>query len=279
MYLHFLRKVIYYCCNIHQQLLYDPFFQEGDAGLRINEELLEKPDHAHYPVCLDRLIAIKAYCSRSFYFSLVSGIFMGILTLFGIRFSLISIIPNLIGEPTVIISDIVQHIIIIGIAVMAGLSVGRFKIFSPILFIVYALMAVLSLFSSDILSFVIGAAGGAFNFRCLSVYFDYMQLTQTEGFPIFNKRLAEQEENSEYVSRYGNGNIQSGDAPMEAPEQDIVQPEFTGRNFVPEMTVLESSPPVPETNTTVTAVYYPMHKKYCALSESPQRTFSGQEEV
>ena len=247
--------------------------------MRINEELLEQPDHAHYPACLGRLTAIKAYCSRSFYFSAFSGFFMGVLTLFGVRFSLISFIPDLIGDPTVIISDIVQHIIIIGIAVMAGFSVGKFKIFSPILFALYALMAIISVFTSDIISFVIGAAGGAFNYKCLSVYFDYKQLSQTEGFPFFNKRLAEQEENSEYVSKYGNKNIQSAPEPMEAPEPDIVQPEFTGRNYVPEMASLDSTPAVPERITPVNAVYYPMHKKFCAGAGRPRRTLSVEEEV
>ena len=54
----------------------------------------------------------------------------------------------------------------------------------------------------DIITFIIGVIGAILTKDCFSCYTDYRQLTQTEGWPIFNLHLTESDEHSSYESRY-----------------------------------------------------------------------------
>lgn len=245
--------------------------------MKINEELAEKPEHGHYPVCLGRLNAINAYCRRSFFYTAAVCLLMIILTIFTIRFNVISWLPNLIGDGTTVGANLVQTLLLLAMAGMSALAVGKYKFFNMLLFVIYLTMAFSCFFTNyffDVLSFFIGAVGAALTFKSFSAFLDYRQLSQTEGFPFFNKRLAEQEENSEYVSRYGENITGCKDKVMDEPKQSVQPAEFTGKSLAAEMDSLDKSaviPELPEISRSVDKLYAPQHKKYCAMLESPRK--------
>lgn len=243
--------------------------------MMINEKLLEKPDHGHYSVCLFRMNTIESYCRRCFFYTAAVCVLMLVLTIFTLRFNIISLIPNLFGDGTTVAANFVQSAILIGIVIIAGMATGSYKIFSVIIFLLYASMTVSCVFTdnfSDIFTFPIGAIGSALTFRSLGYYLDYVQLSGTEGFPLFNERLAEQEENSEYTPLHVD--MSDGDNAMAEPSQAAAPFEFTGGDFTPEMeqlTEASASNEIPEISTAPARIYMPRHKKHCQMSESPQR--------
>lgn len=171
----------------------------------INTKLTELPGHGHYAACADRMHSIDRFCRKQCGYTLAASILMLILTWCTVRLSVISIIPNLIGDRASLAANFVQTLLILSVAGFSVLSVYRYKIFSVVLFIIYAAMFAVSCFSYDpssYFSIIIGFIGAIFSYKSIYAFLDYNQLQHTEGFPEFNERLAYQNENKEYVSRF-----------------------------------------------------------------------------
>lgn len=190
-----------------------------------NTKLSELPDHGHYAACCDRMLSIDRFSRRLCGYTCAACVLMLILTWCTIRLSVISVIPNLLGDRAAILPNMVQSLIILAMAGASILSVYRYKLCSVILFLIYAAMFFAGLFSHDIItayfSFIIGFGGTAFSFKSVSVFFDYKQLEKTEGFPEFSQRLTFQNEHREFVSDYKDRYYSPHSAEM--PELDKIE--------------------------------------------------------
>lgn len=167
-----------------------------------NPELTELPEHGHYSACRGRMTEIDAYCRRCFACTAIICTAMIVLTWMTLRFSVISLIPNLIGDGSNPAGNLIQTLILLGIIVMSGLSTGKYKIFNAVIFLLYCAMLICCAFSrnpGDIFTSLFSIAGIIFTFRSIKVFLDYRQLSRTEGFPDFNERLTYQEEHREYT--------------------------------------------------------------------------------
>lgn len=187
----------------------------------INTELKELPNHGHYPVCLDRMCSIDAFCRKQSGFTLAASFLMIILTWFTVRFPVISSIPNLIGDSTEAVPNIVQTLLILAMALFSVMAVLKYKIFSVVLLVIYAAMFIFGCVSYEPMAYfsiIIGFIGTIFSFKSVGFYLDYKQLCQTEGFPDFNERLTYQNEHGKYVSRFEKKVRFSGDSRMSEPE-------------------------------------------------------------
>lgn len=241
----------------------------------------EKPEHKHYPVCLGRMNTIKAYGTKCFFYTMAVCFFMGVLTVFGMRFNIISFIPNLIGEPADVTANIVQGVILVGITVMSAFAAGRMKVFGVLLNVLYILMMLSCLFTnqrSDVFTFFIGAVGTAFTFRATGYWLDYQVLSQTEGFPLFNERLADQDEVSEYEEYYSRISDGAEDN-MSESEKNIIPDAFTEKENIAEMDTIEASGSAMQSEIREIKIYKPCHKKFCEMRESAPRIphFSNEE--
>lgn len=187
----------------------------------MNIELKELPNHAHYPVCLDRMCSIDAFCRKQSGFTLAASFLMTILTWFTVRFPVISVIPNLIGDSTEAVPNIVQTFLILAMALLSVASVLKYKIFSVVLFVIYAVMFIFGCVSYEPMAYfsiIIGFIGTMFSFRAVGFYLDYKQLCQTEGFPDFNERFTYQNEHGDYISRFEKNVRFGSDGRMSEPE-------------------------------------------------------------
>ncbi len=81
------------------------------------------------------------------------------------------------------------------------------KIFDVIIFAVNCIIVISCLFAGIgsfyvFLPFFMGIVAVLLTFPSISAYFDYRQLSETEGFPNFSDILAYAEDNAEYKSYY-----------------------------------------------------------------------------
>ncbi len=242
--------------------------------MKINSELAEKPNHEHYLACLSRMQDINKICHRCFLYTLISGFILGTLTFFTLRFSVISIIPNLVGESTEVGSSLVQVAILLGMTTLSAVSVFKYKFCNVILFAIYCAMTVTSLFSrefADVFTFMVGAGGIIFTYRAYGVWCDYRQLMNTEGFPHFSLRLAEEDESDGYVPMYGSKIYTNNDEPqpiIDIPEVDVSEISKDETDSSPEMEEL-SLDFINKKSAEHSIIYAPRGKKYCAFSECP----------
>ncbi len=238
-----------------------------------SEMFAEMPDHKHYPVCMGRMNTIKTYGTKCFFYTMAVCFFMGLLTVFGMRFNIISFIPNLIGEPADVGANIVQGIILLGITVMSAFAAGKMKVLGVLLNVLYILMMFSCMFTnkpSDVFTFFIGAIGTAMTFRATGYWLDYQLLSQTEGFPHFNERLAEQDEVTEYEEYYNRASEIAEDS-MAEHEGNIVPEAFTEKENKTEMDTIEASGSAMQAEIREIKIYKPCHNKFCEMRESPQR--------
>lgn len=237
--------------------------------MKFNEKYAERPEHGHYTACLERMIEIKDICEKCFYYTTAVCVLMMIFTMLTVRLSVISWIPNMIGDGTSLASGFVQFIILFSLIGMSALAVGKYKFFNVILFVIYTLMALSCFYSGkaiDSITMLFGTGGAFFTFRSYSVMCDYRQLTNTEGFPHFNMRLAEQLENREYVAQYEDEYYHNDKQDMPEPEKTAPL-EFDFHNS--EMEAIET------TSLNVTneknSQYNSSSEKFCFMSESPHK--------
>ncbi len=188
-----------------------------------NPLLEEKPNHAHYPACLGRLEAISKQGSALFIFSLVSGLLLSVISLTGYPLQVIGWLPVLVGGSTSELSSgmcVLQMLICWGLILLGLFGCSRYKICHYILFLIYLLMFIVPIFHMfsllDAFTFIAGGLGVIFGYRAPNNYYDYQQLSETEGFPLFSIILTEHEEQkrlSKYCNnRYGQAQKQSQQA-------------------------------------------------------------------
>lgn len=174
--------------------------------MNMNPELLERKDHGHYPACLGRMSAIKNYCNRLFFCTLIIGSVLFMISLTGIRLCVISWIPSLFGGERDLAPYFLRLLSCLMFIVLACLGWGRFKICNIILTCIYFIMTVAPVFVGqslfDAVVLMAGVAGLLMSLRSFTYYRDYNQLRETEGFPHFNQRYIEQVEFSEYRSQH-----------------------------------------------------------------------------
>lgn len=174
------------------------------AGMRINENLKEKPQHGHYTACLSRLQVIERFSKKILWFTIAESVVLFFFTVADIWMSALSFIPSLFDDPLYIF---VQTAEIILLDVLAFTACSKYKISSVILFIVHCLI-IIGCFAGGIRTlntfpFLIGIIGAVVNYPSISAFLDYRQLTQTEGFPQFSLVLADADDNPEFISDYG----------------------------------------------------------------------------
>ena len=79
---------------------------------RTNQELLELPDHGHYPKCLQRKDEIDKNSMLVLRYTILVGIFSLLFTMCTFKLVVISWIPMLIGDTTDILALFVQILIV-----------------------------------------------------------------------------------------------------------------------------------------------------------------------
>lgn len=254
------------------KLLYDP-------------DLREKENHEHYPICLGRMMDINKFCHEFFIYNAVLCALMLILTLWGQEIPVLSLIPSLFGEPYEVRVMFAQSVLIVGMAVLSGFACGKNKIFGVILTVLYTLIFIVGCIKSHtiggVAGFAIGLAGVARGWKFIPVFFEYKQLSATEGFPHFIGRLAEYDENREYKSIYNRDCYKSADSlmnqamPYDSDDNDSGSPSAIPA--MPEMPSIGAAPLMPETassaeNEEWMSFFAPDMKKESHISESHIKT-------
>lgn len=201
---------------------------------------------------------------------------MIILTWMTFRLCFISIIPNMIGDRTSVYGNIAQTLILIMMALMSALAYGKYKFLSIILFVIYSCMFIgcfFSFSSHDVFTIIISIGGIATTYRSVEVTLDYKQLTQTEGFPYFNIRLVEQEENSTYIPTYEKAYYSSGKKDMDSsenlPKQSVADKEEDTEEI--EVDMPEISLNLSSVQNITSEIFVPEHNKFCCMSDSPHK--------
>lgn len=238
-----------------------------------NPTITEKPDHAHYPACRGRLEAIEKNGFRLFKYTLVVSFWLAVISFLGNPVQVIGWIPILVCgsyDYLPLSGCCIQVILCIGLALMALLGCGKRKVLHFVLLMIYAAMFLSCIVYRytvfDIFTFIIGGMGVVFGYNAYADYFDYKQLSETEGFPMFSLILVEHEARKEeqkkfeewYASRQHSNSTKNSQSPgpqaipltgiNKAPVQQTVKnPNPTeGLGDMPEITVrrkLNSSAP------------------------------------
>ncbi len=237
-----------------------------------NPNLAELPNHKHYPACRGRKKAIEDNCQVLFMFTLGAGLIFGLLTLFGIRFSVISWLPMLLGERNDLLPFFVQLLTIIFIVVLSGLNCGKHKFCGVILLGIYAFMAVFGFINTkdnlaDYITCSLGALGVVCSIVSVKDYTDWKQLVETEGFPHFDIKVTESNENPNYQPQHTG----AGASPNMSPVTPAVPLQFTGQDVELDMPELPSLSQIKayRSKSDSDAEFVQEDGKYCCISESP----------
>ena len=177
---------------------------ENDMEFKKNPDLIEKPNHAHYPTCRGRLDAIKNISQQTLFYTLaVSGI-MALLSLLAVPLHVVGWIPLMFTLKDTAAFEMgfgfsmVQMLMCLLLSLVALIGCTRYKICTVIVFFVYALMLVFSAFVRltmfDFVTLIIGGGGVFKSFGALKGYADFKQLRRTEGYPMFSAILTEYDE-------------------------------------------------------------------------------------
>lgn len=237
---------------------------------RFNKKLEEKPDHGHYADCLSRKLEIDKNALQLLKYTLSMCIGMILCTLFSLRFAVISWIPSLLGESTDVAPLFTQLLILVLIAVLAMLNCGRWKICGIILtglFIAMVIFGNIGLVhdsNTDLFTVLLGVFGIIRSYMSVPDYLDWNQLSETEGFPQFNLRFAEQNDNPNYVPVHTGENASDQ---MSSPEAVNELPFGLNSQYseMPELTA-------PKANIKSLYTLDPSEGKHCEMSESPIKT-------
>lgn len=239
---------------------------------RYNPKLAELPNHKHYPNCLARKTEIEENCQIIFTLTLGVGILFFMLTLFSLRFAVISWIPALLGEADEMLPFLVQEATVLFIVLLAGLNCGKRKLCGVILLFIYLFMAVFGFICSgenvgDYLTAIIGVIGTFCSLFSVRAYTDWKQLVNTEGFPYFSVKVTEADEHPEYEPQYTG----TGATDSMSPAEKTAPMKFTGLDVQLDMPELPSLSQIKAyRDTSVTEVEFVQEgEKYCCISESP----------
>lgn len=177
--------------------------------MKKNEQLAEKPNHEHYMACNTRKLQIDRFSKRVFIYTSIECAVMICMTLAGINIGAFSWLPSLCGggDPFNINYIILQSVEIMAMFIFGILGQVVNKIFDVIIFAVNCIIVISCLFAGIgsfyvFLPFVMGIVAILLTFPSINAYFDYRQLSETEGFPNFSNFLAYAEDNAEYKSYY-----------------------------------------------------------------------------
>ncbi len=170
-----------------------------------NPELAELPDHEHYFACSTRMTVIKDFCTKTFYYVVLTSIIVSILSFTGMVIPVISAIPQLLSTSFEVPFMFFQVFEMIAMVLLSCLGYGKYKICNVVLLVIYVIMLICGIFSKcfpgGLIAVIIGGGGVAQTFRAVGVYSDFEQLVKTEGYPHFNKRFTESMEKPDYESR------------------------------------------------------------------------------
>ena len=220
-----------------------------------NPLLEEKPNHAHYPACLGRLEAINKQGSALFIFSLVSGLLLSVISLTGYPLQVIGWLPVLVGGSTSELSSgmcVLQMLICWGLILLGLFGCSRYKICHYILFLIYLLMFIVPIFHMftllDAFTFIAGGLGVIFGYRAPKNYYDYQQLSESEGFPLFSIILTEHEEKKRFSrscsDSYGNSAKQSQQSNAQASVNAPAAPPVSKPASAPVSAPLPAAAPI-----------------------------------
>lgn len=174
--------------------------------MRINSEIAEQPDHAHYLACLKRKREIDRFCRKIFVFSIAEAVILLSMVFFGLWLSALSWIPSLCGEPFTMPNISAYFLELVLLPVIALLGCGKNKIFCLVFFAVQCLIVIGCFFGGfktvNTFPFLIGIIGTVVAYPSINAYLDYSQLEKTEGFPQFSNFLADADDNPEFISDY-----------------------------------------------------------------------------
>lgn len=211
-----------------------------------NDELREKPNHAHYPICRGRMGDIKSHGQAIFIFTLIASLIMSFLSFLRVPMHVIGWIPMIFNSEEISKGafnvsmgfGLSQVLCCVTMAVFSALNWGKHKVFGIVLFIIYLVLLISSLLISltglDVLTCIIGILGLYYCRGVLRDKRDYEQLAQTEGFPLFSVVLAENDDKYGYSSYiktkhgldYYNKRTQQNSAPAaHAPVQPQINPK------------------------------------------------------
>lgn len=166
--------------------------------MRFNPELEEKPNHLHYNMCLGRKTEIEKRTFEIFLYTAIAFFFLGLFSFIGLKFTIFGILPEIIfKEDTVKIAffQIFEFIIVTAIALLGCV---KNKLFNVIIMLMYILMIFIGGFfrynGTDGIIVLIGIGGLWKSYDAIKMYYDYEQLKNTEGFPMFSHAIAENDE-------------------------------------------------------------------------------------
>lgn len=221
--------------------------------MKVNEKLLEKPDHGHYAACAERKTGIEEFSRNVFFYTVAASIIFTVMTYCGADIAAVSWIPSLFGPSTEVPHLFSQTFELILFVLMSALGYGKRKIFHLIIFALYIVITLASIFDgnlpADLLTFIIGAVGTALTFPSIRVYSDYNHLRSVEGWPHFSITYTESVEHPTYTSRYMSEYRAAPADRVSAPESSRPapdMPEMTGISapepemFMEDMPVLDS---------------------------------------
>ncbi len=169
----------------------------------MNEELREKPNHAHYPICRGRLSDIEKHSRQIFFYTLIVCVIMAFFSVLCVPMHVIGWLPMIFNSEEISKGafnvsfgfGFTQVLCCVAIVVFSVLNLGKRKTFGIVLFVIYMVLTISSIFFTltglDVITTIIGIMG---MYYCRGVFRDgkdYQQLANTEGFPMFSVVLAE----------------------------------------------------------------------------------------
>ena len=175
----------------------------------MNEELREKPNHAHYPICRGRLDAIGKNSLRIFFYTLIVGLIMGFFSVLCVPMHVIGWIPMIFNSEEISKGafnvsfgfGFAQVLCCAALIVFAVLNLGKRKVFGLVLSLIYIVLTISSLLATltgfDVITAIIGIMGIYYCRNALKDKRDYEQLSNTEGFPMFSVIVAEYDDQKE----------------------------------------------------------------------------------
>lgn len=166
----------------------------------------ERPDHGHYAACHGLKTEIETHCKDIFFYTLIASIILIFFTLGCTVFPVISFIPSLFGENYEVGFIFTQITELLLIVLVAAFGYGERKYLNEVLFCLYLLIFIFSLFTGrrlgSALGAIYGACGAFISRRAFSDYSFYKKLKETEGFPHFSITYVESLSKPAFSSEY-----------------------------------------------------------------------------
>lgn len=226
----------------------------------INQDLREKPNHAHYPICRGRLDEIQSHSRRLLYCTLVVFLLMAFFSFLCVPLHVVGWIPMLFNTEeiskgafhTSLGFGMSEVFFCAAIIFIAFLNCGKRKVFGIVMLVIYAVLLLASLLvylsPFDYITTFMSALGLYFSRSVFKDKRDYEQLSKTEGFPMFSVILAEyddQKEQQPFIRTqsgkdYYNKASQQGSAPAAPTVQSYANPN-SGLGNMPEIGVAASA--------------------------------------